>query len=159
MDITVSVHVESSDDRVGGWVDLVDFYDSEGFFEAVKTMTRGADEIIVTDVEAPFRSVDHISLADVWAFFEVLDNAHDANAMAAYLGFNGWDLNYADNFDDAWCGEWDSIEDYALNWFEEIHGDLLAFPGFKIEVDTVAWQMDHYEATAPDGSTHVFRYV
>lgn len=56
-----------------------------------------------------------------------------------------------DDFRDSYCGEYDSLRDYALELFEDLYG--IDIPqGYMIEVDEVAWRCDYWIE-----SGHVFR--
>jgi hypothetical protein len=138
------------------WIDLSDFVDFESFMAEVNKVQEDDGEIAIVDTEAPFPT-DYASFQDIWERYVILRDAHDWDALAAYLSYHGWDLSMVDSFEDAYCGLWDSLEDYALDFFEDIYGEV-NFPGFRIEVDSIAWQCDHFEVDAT-GGVYVFRSV
>jgi antirestriction protein len=143
---------------IGDWVDLSTCVDLDDLREKVAEVTRHSEEFHICDYEGPFPVERYTSLDTVWETAEVIGDAHDPDAMAAYLAYHGWDLSTASGFEDAYAGQWDSLEDYALNFFEEIYADtVLPIPGFRIEVDIVAWECDFFTLDAADGGVHVFR--
>jgi hypothetical protein len=66
-------------------------------------------------------------------------------------------LEYAlDAFEDAYCGQWESLEAYAWHLTEECNPELMNAPiGYRIELDMIAWQCDYWISS----NGHVFRNV
>lgn len=58
-----------------------------------------------------------------------------------------------ERFRESCCGQWDSLESYAWEQLEEHKPDFEVPSGYRLEVDTVAWEQDHYYCA--DG--YVFR--
>lgn len=57
-------------------------------------------------------------------------------------------------FEDVYCGQYDSLEEYALEVFDEIHSAEVIIPlGYVLEVDIVAWRCDYMISD----NGHVFR--
>lgn len=96
-------------------------------------------------------------------------------AVRAYLdNFHG-DVYALDNFEEAWCGEWDSERDYAEELAEGCgylstpaehahHWAGQAVPNPLLTyIDWDAWTrdvfVDHWSAPNPDGGVYVFRSV
>lgn len=97
-------------------------------------------------------------------------------AVRAYLdNFHG-DVYALDNFEEAWCGEWDSEQDYAENLAEDCgylstpaehasHWAGQAVPNPLLSyIDWEAWTRDlfmgdYWSARCPGGGVYVFRSV
>ena len=168
-DLVVSVRVAHPNDRVslGTWVDLDDCSDYESFMDKVHSVTGfGPDddgEIVITDTEAPFPD-GVLSFPDLWDRYEALRDSDDWQALAAYLGYHGWDLSVVGEFRDAYEGLWDSLEDHALNYFEdcypELYKQMAKLDGFTVDVDLVTWETLYFTVDSADGhQEHVFRSV
>lgn len=144
---------------VGDWVNLAHCVDLDDLRDKVAEVTNNADEFHICDYEGPFPVERYDPLEKVWEMAQIIGDCVDPDAMAAYLSYQGWDLSGAHRFEDAYCGDADSLEDYALNYFEQVYADTVHIPGFIIEVDTAAWEMDHFTMPSSSGGVHVFRYV
>lgn len=144
---------------VGEWIDLDGLTEVEELYAQAAKVTRNAEEIYIADVESDYDLGigEYASLDDVWEKARIVGDAHDPEAMASYLSYFGWDTSYADSFEDAYHGKWDSLEDYAINFYEDVYGEF-NLPGFRIEVDLVAWECDYFTVDT-SGGVHVFRHV
>lgn len=146
---------------VGDWVDLDGLVDVDDLRTAVAKVTHNAEEIYIADVQSDYDLGigEYASLDDVWEKVRIIGDAHDPEAMSSYLSYHGWDLSMADEFAEAYCGEWESLEEYAISYYEEVYGtDALFRPGFRVEVDIVAWECDFF--TVDHGRVvHVFRSI
>lgn len=159
--VEISVHVVNAATYRGEWLDLWDYSDEEEFLAAVRRVTGNADELVITNIEGLSDTPGLTSLADVWSWHELINEdtqPYHRQAMAAYLAHQSYVIDYTSNFEDAYAGEWDSIEDLALDFFESVYGEI-DFPGFRIEVDEIAWRCDYSDTVAPDGTRHFFRNV
>lgn len=143
---------------IGDWVNLADCVDLDELREKVAEVTGHSEEFHICDYEGPFPVERYDPLDKIWEMAQVIGDSHEPEAMAAYLSYYGWDTGKADGFEDAYRGEWDTLEDYALNYFEEIHGPV-NFPGFSITVDLVSWECDQLVIDIPSGGVYVFDHV
>lgn len=162
-ELTVSVRVAHPDDRwsLGTWIDLDKFDDYETFMDEVNSVTRfgpdDAGEIVITDTEAPW-SDEVVSFPDIWERYELLRDAFDWEALAAYLGYHDdWSPSMVEDFEDAYCGLWDDLEEYARDFYEDVYGPFNV-PGYSIAVNVHEWEMDHFTVPAGRGE-YVFRSV
>ncbi|MEU7830353.1 antirestriction protein ArdA [Nonomuraea sp. NPDC049129] len=145
---------------VGDWVDLDACADYDEFTQQVDKVTLNAEEVMVSEQESDFgiKIPQFMSLADIWYAHQMLSEIGENNreAFGDYLAYYGG-LDYLDqamrDFDDHYCGRWDSIEDYAWDYAEDAYPDLAKVPpGFRVEIDTVAWECDHWRSD----NGHVF---
>lgn len=165
---TISVHFWNlsayvGGNLIGGWVDLDDCADLEEFESKVSEVTKGAEEIILGDCESNYgiSISDYPDLSKIWETHEALCEIaeSDRDAFGDYLSHIGGIENLDEavgNWQEAFCGNFDSIEDYAWHMAEEIYPELANCPpGFRIQVDTIAWECDHWISS----TGNVFRYM
>lgn len=163
---TISVHFWNLSAYVGGtligdWIDLDDIEEFEDFEAKVKEITQGAEEVLLSTYENDYgiNFGEYESLTTVWDVHKALGDLDesDRQAFGDYLDHVGGNaqLDYAlSSFRDAYCGQWDCIEDYAWSYAEDAYPELANCPsGFRVEVDTIAWECDHWISN----SGHVFR--
>ncbi|MEU4726517.1 antirestriction protein ArdA [Nonomuraea dietziae] len=137
---------------VGGWVDLDECEDFDDFRAKVAEATNNAEELILGDRESDFGIDfwDYVSLDTVWDTHEKLCEIEEDNreAFGDYLAHVGGtdQLDYAlRTFQDRYHGCHKSIEDFAWDYAESAYPELASCPpGFRIEVDTVAWECDFW---------------
>lgn len=88
----------------------------------------------------------------------------EAQAYLAWLDYNGYDLvgnEYLSDFEEAYCGQWDSEEDYAQDLAEQL--DLIpkehSWPASYIDWERAARDlfMDYTAIEVPTGGIWVFR--
>lgn len=165
---TISVHFWNlssyvGGNLVGGWVDLDDFADLDEFKSKVSEVTRDAEEYLLSDYESDYGiSFDEYENLDrIWEVHEALCDIHESEREAfgeflAHVGGSRY-LDYAlSNWRDAYCGNFDSIEDYAWHMADDIWPDLAKCPaGFTVKVDTVAWECDYWISS----TGNVFRNI
>lgn len=109
----------------GHWVELNEFNDVDelndyltGHFEECGISDP---EIMITDFEGfPKKfyceSYDSGLMAELFEYFEILENCHNPEAMEAYIS-EGYDPK---DFDEAYQGEFDSDEDFAQDFAEQL---------------------------------------
>jgi antirestriction protein len=149
----------------GAWIDADQ--DADAIAEEVREMlassTEGhAEEWAIHDYEG----FDSIKLGE-WESFETVSTIAKAleehgPAWAAYYDNQGG-LERVDSFEDDYCGEWDSIEDYA----QELAGELGAVPSdVSWPCTCIDWERaardlelggDNWTADSPAGGVYVFR--
>jgi hypothetical protein len=156
----LEILVASEDNGNSAWFDMEDYTDFEDFMKSAALILKSLpDYLYVADQAADYdlgvgaREVN--SLETVWETARVIGDAYEPEAMASYLSYYGWDLDYAENFEEAYCGKWDSLEDYAIDFYEDVYGEF-NIPGFCIEVDLDAWECDYFTVDTA-GGVHVFR--
>lgn len=82
------------------------------------------------------------SLSDLYAMDELLEDEDHGEAFELYVE-NQLDASYAfDTFWDAYQGEYDDLEDFAMSWLHDAL-DFEVPSGFRIEWDRVAWECDY----------------
>ncbi|MER7208513.1 antirestriction protein ArdA [Streptosporangium sp. NPDC000239] len=148
---------------IGGWVDLDDHSDADEFKAKVFEVTKGAEEIILGDYESDYGiSVsEYPDLDRIWETHEALCEIaeSDRDAFSDYLAHIGGMENLDEalsKWQDAYCGRYDSIEDYAWHMADELYPELAHCPaGFQVTVDTIAWEQDHWISSGGN----VFRYM
>ncbi|MEO3863434.1 antirestriction protein ArdA [Acrocarpospora sp. B8E8] len=154
---TIKVHFWNlgayvSGSLVGGWIDLDYCVDFEDFAGKVLDATRNAEEVILGDYESDFgiSFSEYQGLEAIWAVHEALCEIHESERepFGDYLAYIGG-VDYLDtaisDWQDHYCGQFKSIEDYAWSFAEDVYPDLANMPpGFRVEVDTVAWECDHW---------------
>jgi len=88
---------------------------------------------------------------EVAEYLEANDDCFSEEAIIGYL--NNWGSWHQDNFEDAYCGQWGTLREYAIQSFDEcseIPDHLMHY----IDYDAVLrdYEMDHW---AHDG--HIYR--
>ncbi|KOV10161.1 hypothetical protein ADK60_38600 [Streptomyces sp. XY431] len=83
----------------------------------------------------------------------------ELEALTAYAAHVG-NAEYAvETFEDAYCGEWADLEDFAHDQLMETDTEYRAAMegcrGWRPTLDMIAWQCDYFHAS----SGHVFRSV
>ena len=116
----------------GDWLDLSDYSDKEDFLQACAELH--ADE---ADPEYMFQDWENIPdslISESWVsekLFGLISRIDDINNMGAFLTFIEWknsDMDAEDiddiisAFEDSFCGEYNTEEDYAYDIVEECCG-------------------------------------
>ena len=116
---------EGSQFKHGHWVELDQFNDVDELNEYLSKHFQDAGindpEIMITDFEGfpeRFYSESYNShlMGELFEYFELLENCHEPEAMEAYIEA-GHD---AENFDEAFAGQFDSDEDFAQDMAEQL---------------------------------------
>lgn len=143
---------------IGEWVDAIDAADWVCPKADPNNIYINCEETWIYDHEIPGVNGEMDPMtARAWGELLASVEDYEADAFTAYLKFtdesdpNAIDL---DTFRDAYAGEFDDIEALAWNYLDETSegGTYEAPSGFRLEVDTVAWEQDF---TIIDG--HAFR--
>lgn len=162
---------------VGVWTDADQIpTDPETWAELVENPTGETIKPGIYDTHEELWVFDHegwggllkgeCSPADAAARWEVLAQIpeHDRGAFAAYVGLatGTGDLgDYVSAFEDAYCGEWGSREEYAENLAEDIGAvdPHASWPNVYIDWGRAARDLflDYYDVPAPDGGIYVYR--
>lgn len=117
----------------GGWLNLSDFSDKEGFYEACKKfhMDENYPELIFQDYEnIPDKLISENHISE--KFFDLrneLDNLTDTEKDAFWTWINYIGYNIADNdaqdlideFKHSYVGEYEDEEDFAYQLVDEIY--------------------------------------
>ena len=92
----------------------------EDFKDRLETYPEIADYFFDDDVV--FGPQEEIDIADFMDATEYMESSYedDEKAMVAFLEYAGGDQ--ACNFDEAYCGQWGSEEEYATELFDDIYG-------------------------------------
>lgn len=165
---TIRVHFWNLEKYVGGelvgdWVELDECGDIDEFKAKVAEVVEGAEEFLLGDSECDYGVTfsEYPGLDKIWETHEAICEVHvgDRDAFGEYLSHLGG-IEYLDeaisNWQDAFCGNFESMEDYAWNYAEEVYPELASLPaGFTVRVDTIAWEQDHWISS----TGNVFRYV
>jgi antirestriction protein len=152
------IYVAPCTNSTGGrWLDPLDAdYDA-----AVAEISQdGQLEIFAPDHEG-FTGIRTESVFELEDIAKAASNSQDANAFVAYMAYTG--LNSSDalhQFDDAFCGEWDSEEAYAENLADEtMEIPKHLWPYFNAEAFARdLFMSDYFSIDAPSG-IHVFRNI
>ena len=128
----------------GKWFDVTDFADGDDLYAAVKEQVLDtspepiAEEWAIHDYEG----FGDYRISEYESFDAVVDlaNAIEEHGpqFIAYIAHVGG-LEYAENFEEAYCGQWDSEQDYA----EELVDDL----GYLADQDFLATYFDYEKFT------------
>lgn len=140
----------------GEWVDLNQFSNSEEFYDYCKELHEDEDdaEFMFHDYEGipeKFISESHLD-DDYWDYQETINNCHNPEAMAAYVG-EGYE---ASDFDEAYQGEFDSDEKFAEDFAEQVGAidNNAQWPNSCIDWEWAAREL-MYDYFSVDG--HYFR--
>jgi antirestriction protein len=124
--ITPSVYVGTyekynSGSLQGEWVDLTQFSNNDEFLTYCAELHNDEKdpEFMFQDFEGfprSFYSESNLN-DDVWQFIEIIQDEDKAQALTDYLE-NG---NSIDNFEDDYCGQYDSEELYGEEIFDECY--------------------------------------
>lgn len=154
MDVSVFVRGEAG---YGSWLDLNDYDNVDELVSDADAATYD-DGFQIIDTESDYDLGDPMSLADVWDRMKVIGDSDEPEAMASYLSYHGWYTDYAKStFETAYRGKWDSLEDYAIDFYEQVYG-YFDVPGYTILVDLPTWESSHFTVDTDNG-VHVFRGV
>lgn len=150
----------------GKWFPAADI--REGIAEVLKTSpTPGAEEWFIADYDAFPNLGEYPSIESVEGTAEALDTVSNREAFIAYASFlclNLYDHAAASDFEEAYCGVYDSLADFAEQHIEECYGESLkALPDFlryRIDWQGVARDFecsgDYFTCKCPDGGVFVF---
>lgn len=110
--------------------------------------------------------MDAQRIADLMA--EIESDGYEVAAVAAWMDHEGreiveWDAPTRDEFTDAYCGEYETDEDYAQQLAEDL--DYLSERNLTWPFTHIDWQAaaeelfstDNYSTPAPGGGVYVFR--
>lgn len=88
------------------------------------------------------------------AWLEGNDHDFDPGAFREYVLYNGTHYFWTSvaQFEDAYQGQWADMESFAWDFYESTDVSGPVPPGFRLEVDIVAWECDYW--ISPNG--HVF---
>jgi len=153
----VSLVAEAIGVQLGKWFDLAE-YVSVADLEADIYHELTMFEYEVRTVDAPFKVDPRMSLEELLAIQEKLDDPCHGEAFELYANYQG-DVQYAlDYFDEAYQGEWPSMEDFAHDFLMEVDEEYRAAyescRGWSPDIDLVAF---HCDFTEIDG--HIFQAV
>ena len=138
----------------GLWIDLSSFNSYDDFIEFCKAIHADEEdpELMAQDYEG-FMSEDDFD--HILEYSDMCDK-HGQEAVDDYMEFH----DELDNFEEAYCGEWDSEEDFARHIVEECYdlersmGDLARY--FDYEAFGRELFMYDYSMGA---NNHVFRVI
>lgn len=103
----------------GEWLNLEDYSDKEEFYEACHQIHKDEE-----DPEFMFQDWEDIPsslIGESWVsekVWEIVDSS-EPEAFKAFLDHFGNEATY-DDFEDAYCGEWESFRDFADNLADEL---------------------------------------
>ncbi len=132
----------------GKWFDLTDFDDEDEFYDACRALHAAEDdpEFMFQDWEGiPSQFASESSVK--WAFIEAFRQAQDEGRAAAFVAWAEYtgECDY-DAFDDAYCGEAESEEDFAYGFVED-HGLLNEVPeSLRVYFDYEAYARDLFSS-------------
>lgn len=164
---------------VGTWIDGWAANDLElaglatvqtvGDYTAPRCTRCGGDEFWVMDHENYYGLIDgECSPAEAAEVAKLIDSIEaegvDVAAAAAWLSYTGknaseWGL---DEFQDSFCGEYESFQSYAEELAEELYGKELSdarWPFSCIDWEKAARELsyDYHTEEAPGGGEYIFR--
>ncbi|WP_026415446.1 antirestriction protein ArdA [Actinomadura oligospora] len=152
----VSLIAESMGVHLGQWIDLAEYSDHYMVEDDIFTELT-MFEWRIDKIDAPLAVSTQTPLDVLIAIQLMLDDEWTGEAFLLYAKYHK-DIQYAlDYFEDAYHGCWRSLEDYALDFYEEAYGDP-APPGYRVEIDEIAWRCDFDDIDGPSG-THIFACV
>ncbi|WP_441248959.1 hypothetical protein [Kitasatospora sp. McL0602] len=83
----------------------------------------------------------------------------EIEALTQYAAHVGGAEYAVESFEDAYQGQWSSLEDFAHDQLMELDDEYRAamegFRGWRPELDVIAWQCDYFIT----GDGHVFRSI
>ena len=109
----------------GRWIDADQ--DADDIAEDIATMidgspTEGAEEWAIHDTECLPGVGEHTDLETVAEIGQAIAAASEPDALMAWLEYDSY--RTVDEFDDRYCGHFDSPADYAADYYESIGQDL-----------------------------------
>lgn len=136
----------------GEWIDATDL---EQMHRDIENMLKSspvpdAEEIAIHDSDNFYDVVigEYANLEHVAKLATLI--AEHGQPFADYYYEGGMDLDEAaGTFEEAYMGRFESLEDFAMQQFEELYGPI-NLPGFRIEVDHAAWACDYWISDAGD---------
>lgn len=148
---------------VGEWFPAIDAGDVTP--DQIHGKPTSHEELWVMDLDNSPIGVDgEMSPSEAQRIAEALEDvpADEREAFAAWCANNGVHITQADHdeFEDAYCGEWDSQKDYAYQLAEDIGFEASgAWPASYIDWDAATRDlfMDYTAIQRPEGGIWVFR--
>lgn len=143
----------------GKWLTLADYADRGEFLDACRELHADErdPELMFQDFEGfPRAWYDESSAppAILWEFLELEEE--EAEAFAAYAENIGQHATIR-NFQDAYQGKWESVEDFAQ---ESTDGHYPELPAWLVIDWSATWDCnlrhDYFTAPAPDGGVFIF---
>lgn len=139
-------------------IDLLDYSDTDELTDLISESFNDDEWRAVNYEDMPFMG-DHPDLEDLLTIASALDDCHDQDALIAYIMMNGADYfqDSIDNFEDAYCGQHDSLADYA----EELVSDCynLEIPSFVVIDWQATWDCNLRHDYQVSDDNHVFRNI
>lgn len=146
----------------GAWLDVSPATTTDDLYRGIAAMLAkggGAEEWAIHDYDGfgPLQVSEYIDLAQVVAWGAAI--AEHGEAVACFLA-NGYEV---DEFEDAYCGEWDSEQAYAEQLADDLGyeaGDQ--WPGQYIDWPAATRDLflcDYWSAPTPTGGVYVYRSV
>lgn len=154
------LHCYNNGRLVGDWWDALEAADVTPEDVHGKPVSESHDELWCFDIEnIPTGEIDPMTAAEWGERFEEVGE-HDWGAFLAYvdLGGHGGDIPTAEQFHDAYCGEFGTMRAYAMDLLDDL-GYLNNLPDLvagNIDWDGVARDLEQ-DHTEQDG--HIFRTV
>jgi len=108
----------------GEWIDLTDFTDKEDFLAYCAELHKDEEdpEFMYQDYE----DIPAAFISESWVsemLWEMPDDI-DIEALGAFMdnyGINADDSDLFDKFEESYQGKWDSFEQYAEQWFDDVY--------------------------------------
>jgi len=148
----------------GKWIDANQSADE--IQEEINDMLKGSSEPIAEEWAihdyAGFGGLkidEYESIEEVARLAELIEE--HGEAFAAYASYIGQDYADADNFEEAYCGEWDSEEEYAEDLMQQCY-EIPEYLQFYIDYEKWARDLfinDYFSAEASNGNVYVFRHL
>ncbi|MEL6499781.1 MAG: antirestriction protein ArdA [Cyanobacteria bacterium J06623_1] len=145
----------------GEWIELSKLTQN-GFLEAVgKAIAKSPQGSIVHRLEITNYDGFYGLTPPIETVLEVARLLEEhGEAYALYAQNIGEDI--VDDFEESYCGEWNSFKDYAIEQFDDVYAfNLCDYTRSYIDYDKVArdLKMDYFYETSETGTVHVFRHL
>ena len=144
----------------GEWIDLANL--------SHNNLNKGIDNIInhsnrclvkawkISDYEGFYGLTPPLEI--VLAVANLIDNYGEAYALYA----QNIRADIVDDFEESYCGEWNSFKDYAIEQFDDVYAfNLCDYIRSYIDYDKVArdLQIDYFYETSESGTVYVYRHL
>ena len=131
--MTVKIYVASLEAynqgrMVGGWITPSEYEDFDKFRWAIQDATEYADEVAVHDFEGISLDTEYPDFEKLFNFVQAMEESHlDNETIIAYVEncycMTDYDDYMVDEAEDNYVGTYDSFQDYADDFADEILGD------------------------------------
>lgn len=158
--IQTILHASCSETITGEWVELINL-DSDDLKTAIADLMEQSKDYPVRRWEIGDYDGFYSLTPPIETVLKVAKLIEEyGEAYALYAQNIGVDI--VDDFEESYCGEWDSFKDFAIEQFDDVYAfSLCDYARSYIDYDKVACdlKMDYFSETSQAGTIYVYRHL